>query len=207
MSRRHDIWRPPTSSCGFSTLNWKRLTSNFLRTFSEMPQFWITSIQVRHLGGPELTTWQDGTPSGALFITSFAGNHIVISFHGFYGLYGGTWFVRVCPWSGFIHSSVMVRKLLNWYSTHLITPEYSTTHTRMLLNLHVTFKLHTQDASVLQSFSGQSSLQRRYNGRNGVSNHELHDCLLNRLFRSKSKKTWKCGEFTGDRWIPRTKGQ
>ena len=38
--------------------------------------------------------------------------------------------------------------------------------------------------------------------------------LLNRLFRHRSKKNLKaprhwpwCGEFTGDRWIPRTKGQ
>ena len=45
-------------------------------------------------------------------------------------------------------------------------------------------------------------------------NHQPHDCLLNHLFRHKSKKTSKlrvtglcAGEFTGDRWIPRTKGQ
>ena len=34
-------------------------------------------------------------------------------------------------------------------------------------------------------------LQWRYNGRDGVSNHQLHDCLLNRLFRRTSKKTSK----------------
>ena len=34
-----------------------------------------------------------------------------------------------------------------------------------------------------------SSLQRRHNGRDSVSNHQPHDCLLNRLFRRKSKKT------------------
>ena len=40
------------------------------------------------------------------------------------------------------------------------------------------------------------------------------DCLLNLLVRGKSKKTLKLratgplwGEFTGDQWIPRTKGQ
>ena len=33
------------------------------------------------------------------------------------------------------------------------------------------------------------SLQWRHNGPNGVSNHQPHYCLLNRLFRSKSKKT------------------
>ena len=53
--------------------------------------------------------------------------------------------------------------------------------------------------------SSQDSLQGRHNYCDGVSNH--HDCLLNRLFRRKPKKTSKrhwplWGEFTGD-----TKGQ
>ena len=33
------------------------------------------------------------------------------------------------------------------------------------------------------------TLQWRHNGCDGVSNHQPHDCLLNRLFRSRSKKT------------------
>ena len=46
------------------------------------------------------------------------------------------------------------------------------------------------------------SLQWRHNGRDGVSNLQPHDCLLNRLFRRRSKKIkaprhWPlCGEFT-----------
>ena len=36
-----------------------------------------------------------------------------------------------------------------------------------------------------------SSLQWRHNGGDSVSNHQPHDCLLNRLFRSRSKKTSK----------------
>ena len=35
------------------------------------------------------------------------------------------------------------------------------------------------------------SLQWRHNGRDGVSNHQPHDCLLHRLFRHRSKKTSK----------------
>ena len=35
------------------------------------------------------------------------------------------------------------------------------------------------------------SLQWRYNGRDGVSNHQPHDRLLNRLFGRISKKTAK----------------
>ena len=33
------------------------------------------------------------------------------------------------------------------------------------------------------------SLEWRHNGRDGVSNHQPHDCLLNRLFRRRTKKT------------------
>ena len=33
------------------------------------------------------------------------------------------------------------------------------------------------------------TLQWRHNGRDGVSSHQPHDCLLNRLFRRRSKKT------------------
>ena len=35
------------------------------------------------------------------------------------------------------------------------------------------------------------ALQWRLNERDGVSNHQPHDCLLNGLFRRKSKKTSK----------------
>ena len=34
-------------------------------------------------------------------------------------------------------------------------------------------------------------LQLRHDGRDSVSNHQPHDCLLNRLFRRRSKKTSK----------------
>ena len=37
----------------------------------------------------------------------------------------------------------------------------------------------------------QDSLHWRPNEHDGVSNHQYHDCLLNRLFRRKSKKTSK----------------
>ena len=42
-------------------------------------------------------------------------------------------------------------------------------------------------------FQNKISLKKwRHNGRNGVSNHQPHDCLLlNRLFRRRSKKTSK----------------
>ena len=40
------------------------------------------------------------------------------------------------------------------------------------------------------------TLQWRHNERDGVSNHQPHDCFLNRLFRRRSKKTSKL-RFTG----------
>ena len=40
-----------------------------------------------------------------------------------------------------------------------------------------------------QSLGVIITLQWRHNGRDSVSNHQLHDCLLNRLFRRRSKKT------------------
>ena len=54
------------------------------------------------------------------------------------------------------------------------------------------------------------ALKWRHNEHDGVSNHQPHHRLLDRLFRRRSKlrvtgASW--GEFTGDRWIPRTKGQ
>ena len=38
---------------------------------------------------------------------------------------------------------------------------------------------------------GHSTLHWRHNGHDSVSNHQPHDCLLNRLFRRKSKKISK----------------
>ena len=60
--------------------------------------------------------------------------------------------------------------------------------------------------------SSISPWQWRYNEPDNITNHQCLDCLFNRLFRRRSKKTSKLRvtdlyEFTGDRWIPRTKGQ
>ena len=57
------------------------------------------------------------------------------------------------------------------------------------------------------------SLQR-HNEHDGVSNHQPHECLLNRLVKAQIKENIKAprhwplgGEFTDGQWIPRTKGQ
>ena len=55
--------------------------------------------------------------------------------------------------------------------------------------------LHTdmeQEAAALpRGTHGPTSLQWRHNGYDGVSNHQPHDCLLNRLFKRISKNISK----------------
>ena len=50
-------------------------------------------------------------------------------------------------------------------------------------------------------------LHWRHNDHDGVWIHQPHGCLLNRLFRRRSKKTSKLRVTCPDQWIPRTKGQ
>ena len=47
---------------------------------------------------------------------------------------------------------------------------------------------------------GLGALQRRHNGRDGISNHQPHDCLLKSLFRRSSKKASKL-RVTGPLWL------
>ena len=42
-----------------------------------------------------------------------------------------------------------------------------------------------------KGWKNNNTLQWRHNGHNGVSIHQPHDCLLNRLFGNRSKKTSK----------------
>ena len=55
------------------------------------------------------------------------------------------------------------------------------------------------------AFDKVASLRWRHNERDGVSNHQPHDCLLHRLFGPRSKKTSKLrvtGLFRGiHRWL------
>ena len=60
----------------------------------------------------------------------------------------------------------------------------------------------------------KTTLQWRHNGHDGISNHQCHHYLLIRLFKAqineniKAPRHWPlCWDVTGDRWIPRTKGQ
>ena len=50
---------------------------------------------------------------------------------------------------------------------------------------------HYKDKTVVSQAEGPCTLQWRHNGRDSVSNHQPHDCLLNCSFRCRSKKTSK----------------
>ena len=74
------------------------------------------------------------------------------------------------------------------------------------------FGSHVKTAAWNKSYT-LLTLQIRHNERDGVSNHQPHDCLLKR-FQAQMKQNIKAprhwtlrGEFTGDRWISRTKSQ
>ena len=50
--------------------------------------------------------------------------------------------------------------------------------------------IHIKESKQLLCYH-HNTLQWRHNERNGVSNHQPHDCILKRLFRRRSKKTSK----------------
>ena len=61
----------------------------------------------------------------------------------------------------------------------------------VILLIHTDFNFESERKRTI-------SLQWRHNERDGVSNHQPHDCLLIRLFRRRSKKTPKLR--VTDRW-------
>ena len=60
-------------------------------------------------------------------------------------------------------------------------------HNSLVLNIIINAKLRLWRCYVLTEYTSQW----RHNERDGVSNHQPHDCLRNRLFRRRSKKTSK----------------
>ena len=53
------------------------------------------------------------------------------------------------------------------------------------------YMIHRVSPLGILTTTNSTILQWSHNGRDGVSNHQPHDCLLNRLFRRRSKKTSK----------------
>ena len=91
------------------------------------------------------------------------------------------------------------------YLTHIL--HGNSTGTTAILKLvssewihdYWTYVLKKKNRTIWQSFllywwdlaDDWCPLQWRHNGRDSVSNHQPHDCLLNRLFRRRSRKTPK----------------
>ena len=69
-------------------------------------------------------------------------------------------------------------------------------HRKICSNLPGASELKLPCGIVELGYDGFKSLQWYHNERNGVSNHQPYDCLLDHLFRRKSKKTPKL-RFTG----------
>ena len=87
-----------------------------------------------------------------------------------YGRYGLFMYSLECYYGGYFHDYFAFREIntkipLRW------------AHTSFTSSVHASFSIN--------------SLQWRQNRRDNVSNHQPHDCLLNRLFWRRSKKTLK----------------
>ena len=77
--------------------------------------------------------------------------------------------------------SLLVLTLLNLF--RVLAGQYMMFKQKKMNNVHF---LGAQTMSM-----NHATLQWRHNERDGISNHRRLDCLLNRLFRSRSKKTPK----------------
>ena len=53
-----------------------------------------------------------------------------------------------------------------------------------IMKNNISFSVFSLPESFYSLYLFQFSLQWRHNGRIGVSNHQPHDCLLNRLFKA-----------------------
>ena len=85
------------------------------------------------------------------------------------------------------------------------------THVNKSPHLHRLFVFHVSPRSPLSDM-GLFSLQWRHNEHDGVSNHQPPDCLTQPSIQAQIKENIKAprhwplwGEFTGDRWTPRTR--
>ena len=87
------------------------------------------------------------------------------------------------PWIMWVHESHKSTK--NWQYHHKAKHNLNN-----LCTVYWCF-LRTGDLINLTRRNWCNSLQWRHNGRDSVSNHQPHHCLLSRLFRRKSKKTSK----------------
>ena len=99
------------------------------------------------------------------------------------------------------HAGLDIMPVFNWYYLYLSyfqkrnLPAKYTGHISKVPSCGVvighTWAWFNRSDKYLFQIRNDHALQWRHNGRNSVSNHQLHDCLLNGLFRRRSKKTSK----------------
>ena len=85
-------------------------------------------------------------------------------------------------------------KIWQWVaSDNDLAPSKLPNQWRVYLRLHafITGPVWIKDISMELEISLWSTLRWRHNGRDSVSSHQPHHCLLNRLFRRSSNKTSK----------------
>ena len=80
-----------------------------------------------------------------------------------------------------------------WKSTGFRPWPQTTCIWNLKLKFHSKLQLHPGNHATyrVQILKNPLSLHWRHNGHDSISNHQPHDCLLNRLFRRRSKKTSK----------------
>ena len=106
-------------------------------------------------------------------------------------IWGWNIIVVLKGWLSYFFSSTlyMPNWLLKFFfmeDTYLPWPLRTTLHVINDYEIGFLLRYHRSHISLVPD-----SLRWRHNDHAGVSNHQPHDCLLNRLFRRKSKKTSK----------------
>ena len=78
---------------------------------------------------------------------------------------------------------------LRWLYHHIISIVSYISRESWVFSLALCSLWCVQIIGYIMAWFVHISLLWRHNGRDGVSNHQPYDCLLNRLFRRRSKKT------------------
>ena len=108
----------------------------------------------------------------------------------FCGCCGYTFFLNFFNWFVcLIH--LHISGLLNWYcSYNMLFPSFPNA-SEVIVKGMVKYTCYIATTKQIDYIYFSFPFLWRYNGRDGVSNHQPHDCLLSRLFRRISKKTSK----------------
>ena len=96
---------------------------------------------------------------------------------------GHIWLFPIRPPGG--HPNLFAMFFRNLISIPITMPNFKNLSPSARFNLYMAY------SSPAIACSNWSSLRWRHNGHDSVSNHQPHDCLLNRLYRRRSKKTSK----------------